>query len=106
MTLNPLQWIRWLIAEWAPACVLRERLGLAHDRIAELERKYQETTIALQRKHSQEVASLRQSHDHEVRRLIELYSSGRGILPPAKVNGSAHSLGHFPQLLGQIRSWP
>src|ERR1035437_7951834 len=79
MSLNPLQWIRWLSAEWAPASVLRERLGLALDRIAELERK-----------HSQEMASLEQSHHQEVRRLNDLYASGRLILPPPKSTHKEH----------------
>jgi hypothetical protein len=90
MSLNPLQWIRWLSAEWAPASVLRERLGLALDRIAELERKHQEATLVLKRKHSQEMASLEQSHHQEVRRLNDLYASGRLILPPPKSTHKEH----------------
>ena len=39
----------------------------------------------LQAVHSGEIAKLNQNHTQEMHRLIELYSSGKGILPPKKI---------------------
>lgn len=100
MTLNPLKWLAWLISEYGPASIQRERIALAQDRNAELERKIQELQLKhaeevshLKQAHLNEVSRLKQAHSDEMRRLAYQYATGKGIMIPEGMDLKGHQNG-------------